>query len=157
MGRLTTAAARLAVLSLAAALTGCNGNGDGGRVPTPTETAVAPVFTATPVPPTGTFTPTPEPVTNIRALHDSQSAQYDANCLKCHADVLREHSLDPLIAGAHPSMFPFVGGPDCLFCHRSVDFDNQSAANVRRNVEVEICASCHGQGGMAAPFYVRPR
>jgi hypothetical protein len=157
MRRLMTAAAHLAILGLAATFIGCNGGDGGGMVPAPTATALPPTRTATPVPPTRTFTPTPEPVTNIRALHDSQSAQYDANCLKCHADVLQEHSLDPGIAGAHPSMFPFVGGPDCLFCHRSVDFDNQSAANVRRNVEVEICASCHGQGGLAAPFYVRPR
>jgi hypothetical protein len=97
-------------------------------------------------------------VTNARALHNPRSPQYDRDCIKCHADVLEERSLDPSVRGAHPVMLPWVGGETngaCATCHRSVDFDNGSAANIRRNVDVEFCAACHSANGPGSPYYVR--
>ncbi len=127
------------------------------EVPTQTTTAttVPPTSTATPVPPTNTATaipPTPPPTlgtTNVRALHTSSSLQYDPNCLKCHADVVTEQSLNPQIPGAHPAMLPMFGGAAntaCTFCHKAMDFDGRSAANARRNVDVRTCATCHTAG-----------
>ncbi|MBI4518524.1 MAG: hypothetical protein HY699_22225 [Deltaproteobacteria bacterium] len=144
------------------------------EAPTPTATATTapPTPTVTPIPPTATATDTPVPVTatptvaptatatggvtNVRALHTSGSSQYDANCLKCHADVLTEQSLNPQIPGPHPAMLLWVGGATnaaCTFCHKAVDFDRASAANVRRNVDVQTCAICHGPSGPGQQFY----
>jgi len=90
-------------------------------------------------------------ITNVRALHTKGSAQYDADCLKCHADVVTEQSLDPQIPGAHAAMLPTFGGAAnaaCTVCHKAVDFEGQSAANVRRNVDVRGCVNCHSAGGL---------
>ena len=133
--------------------------------PTSTATAIPPTSTATAVPPTETPTNTPVPptatatttptattaITNVRALHTKGSAQYDADCLKCHADVVTEQSLDPQIPGAHAAMLPTFGGAAnaaCTVCHKAVDFEGQSAANVRRNVDVRGCVNCHSAGGL---------
>jgi hypothetical protein len=105
--------------------------------------------------------PEPQPVAvkNVRAVHDSASPQYDPECVKCHGDVLEEQSLDARVPGVHPVMLPQVGGESdavCVKCHESVDFDHGgSAANVRRNVDVQLCSACHTQGGGGYPFYVR--
>jgi hypothetical protein len=132
---------------------------------TSTPTAMPPTRTATAVTPTAAPTNTPMPatatptvtrtvapalgVTNVRALHRSSSAQYDLDCLKCHADIVNEQSLNPQIPGAHAAMLPMFGGAAntaCTFCHKAVDFDGQSAANVRRNVSIQLCANCHTAG-----------
>jgi hypothetical protein len=126
-------------IAFAGALLGCGGGGGvvGGGGPAPQPVAVA----------------------NVRALHDPASAQYDAECVKCHGDVLEEASLDARVPGAHPVMLPQVGGESdavCVKCHESVDFDRGgSAANVRRNVDVQLCSACHTRGGGGYPFYVR--
>jgi len=104
--------------------------------------------------------PGPEPlaVSNVRALHNPASPQYDHQCVKCHGDILEESSLDTRVPGAHPVMLPQVGGDTdavCVKCHVSVDFDAGSAGNVRRNVDVNTCAACHASGGAGHPFYFR--
>ncbi len=108
--------------------------------------------------PGGPPPPEPEAVTNVRALHSSTSPQYDGECIKCHGDILEERSLDDRVPGAHPVMLGQVGGETdavCVRCHLSVDFDSGSAANVRRNVDVNTCAACHARGGAGYPFYIR--
>jgi len=102
--------------------------------------------------------PAPLAVRNVRAVHNPASAQYDRQCIKCHGDILEERSLDDRVPGAHPVMLPQVGGETdavCVKCHVSVDFDSRSAGNVRRNVDVDICAVCHPRGGAGHPFYFR--
>jgi hypothetical protein len=127
------------MLAFALAFSACGGGGGGGDGAEPG--------------------PQPEAVTNLRALHDAASTQFDAECIKCHADILEERSLDVRVPGAHPVMLPQVGGETdavCVKCHESVDFDRgDSAANVRRNVDVQLCSACHTQGGGGYPFYVR--
>lgn len=152
-----------ALLVFTSLLAACGGSDARRPAPTPTATVTVAVPTPT-VPPVATLTPTrlptntPPRVTNVRALHDPGSDQYNPDCVPCHAEVVEEHSLNPQIAGAHPAMFPFVGGQNCDFCHWSVDFDNRSAGNVRRNTDVELCALCHsetGAGPRGSIFYAR--
>lgn len=100
----------------------------------------------------------PVPVRNLRAVHDPASSGYDRECVKCHGDILAERSLDDRVPGAHPVMLGQVGGESdavCVKCHPRVDFDGDSAGNLRRNVDVAVCSACHTQGGGGYPFYVR--
>jgi hypothetical protein len=126
-------------LTFALAFAGCGGGGGGGDGGGPG--------------------PQPESVTNLRAVHNAASAQYDPECVKCHGDILEERSLDARVPGAHPVMLPQVGGETdavCVKCHEAVDFDRgDSAGNVRRNVDVQVCTACHTQGGGGYPFYIR--
>ncbi len=132
---------------LVAALAGCGGGGGGGKggVSQPPEV----------LPSRG----------NLRAVHNSSSSQYDRDCQKCHEQILKRTTLDSRFPEAHQAMIPFISGQPiaagvsndtCIACHASVDFDNRSAASIRKQVDVEICAGCHGARGVEAqPFYVR--
>jgi hypothetical protein len=102
--------------------------------------------------------PQPVPVANLRALHNPASARYDGECIKCHGDIPEEATLSTAVPGVHPMMLQQVGGETdttCVRCHVTVDFDSVSAGNVRRNVDVNICAACHATGGGGYPFYFR--
>ncbi len=111
--------------------------------------------------PTGTTdVPTPTPVfsgVNVIAIHDSQSEQYDENCLECHAAIPSATSLDPTIEAAHPVMLSSTPGEDteekCVFCHRSVDLLQFSAGNLRRHVAATLCSVCHGPAGPSRQLY----
>lgn len=85
---------------------------------------------------------------NFIALHDRNSSRYDKDCTECHADIFSEQSLNPNIAAAHKAMRPFVPGKNdndrCAWCHKTVDLLQKSAGNIRRNVDVMLCAICHG-------------
>jgi len=103
---------------------------------------------------------------NLIALHDSSSRQYDDHCNDCHADVHRRESLDPTIPTVHRVMAPFAPGRagsdrQCRSCHSTVDLTwgsqrvERSTGNLRRHVDVALCALCHGPraGGASAKFY----
>jgi hypothetical protein len=51
-----------------------------------------------------------DPRKNIIAIHDSNSSQYNKDCLDCHADILSAQSLDPSISNVHVAMFDFAAG-----------------------------------------------
>lgn len=95
---------------------------------------------------------------NIIAAHDSNSSEYKKECKECHSAIHSEVSLDPGIAAAHRAMAPFAAGKrgrddQCRWCHRTVDLQQgtqrveSSQGNVRRHVDVELCAFCHGPFG----------
>ncbi|MGC8915644.1 MAG: hypothetical protein ACP5NF_01535 [Thermoanaerobaculum sp.] len=100
---------------------------------------------------------------NLQAIHDPQSQSYNPRCLSCHQGVLRDGSQDPRVASFHQAMLPFTPGysarkgaqdNNCVFCHRNaVDFDQGSAASLRRNVAVEACVYCHGRSGPGPVYY----
>ena len=109
--------------------------------------------------------------TNIIAAHNNNSNEYERECEECHAAIHTEESLDPNIPTAHRVMAPFAAGRDladdqCRWCHRTVDLQQgtqrveNSQGNVRRHVDVELCAFCHGpsapgdsSGREGAPLY----
>ena len=94
---------------------------------------------------------------NLIALHDSNSPQYDKNCIDCHAEVLNEESLDPETPTAHVSMLLKTPGKKdndrCAYCHRNVDLLQKSTGNLRRHVDANLCAMCHGPFNPVKQFY----
>lgn len=136
---LQTGLALAALLSVAA--------GPAPRASEPT-TASSPAATAAPV--------------NLQALHDASSPAYNADCLSCHAAVLKETSLDPRVPSIHQTMIPYTPGfnprhgvsnATCVQCHRSVDLRNGSAAGLRVQVNCETCALCHRPSGPGKTLY----
>ena len=99
---------------------------------------------------------------NTVAIHDPDSPSYDPNCLSCHADVLKETSLDPRVPSIHQEMVPYTPGFNprkgitnevCVKCHRSVDIRDGSAAGLRIQVTRENCALCHRPVGPGKALY----
>ncbi len=100
---------------------------------------------------------------DLAAIHNAASRSFNKNCLGCHAAVVKERSLDRNIKGGHAAMLPFAPGYDakkgagnavCVSCHENVDVLQHSAAQIRRNVSVDVCAACHGKSGLASrKFY----
>ena len=101
---------------------------------------------------------------NIVAIHNPSSSQYDDNCLNCHGDIPNAQSLNSAIPNAHVAMLPFTpgeGSDQCTWCHRDVSntlihtmaqvgaFQN----NIRKTVDTQLCAICHGPVGPGKPFY----
>ena len=90
-----------------------------------------------------------DPRKNIIAIHDSESEQYDQKCNECHADIRNAQSLDHSIPNAHVAMFDFAPGKpgddkQCIWCHRTVDLEQGSAGNIRKQVDATLCTMCHG-------------
>jgi len=96
---------------------------------------------------------------NLISLHDRNSSQYDKNCTtsNCHARILEEESLDPAVLTAHTVMLKETPGKKnnekCGWCHRSVDLLDGSTGNLMRQVDVDLCAVCHGPSQRATQFY----
>lgn len=86
------------------------------------------------------FTATPE---NLEAYHLEMPAT-DEECAGCHSEVLEEVSLSPDVSPPHP--IHQEEGLNCTFCHQSVDLVQESAASLRRNDDVGLCAACHTTG-----------
>jgi len=109
----------------------------------PTPTPVPP--TPTPVPPTPTPVPTPTPIPpNLEALHAEAASVPAERCIECHGDKAVEESLDAQYPTAHrvhlTSSLLNVG---CTDCHQRVDLLQGSAASLRKQVDVALCATCH--------------
>jgi cytochrome c5 len=96
--------------------------------------------------------------TNLISAHDSNSKDYKKECKKCHAAIHTDESLDPSVPTAHRAMAPFAAGKElsdqqCRWCHLTVDLQQgtqrveNSKGNIRRHVDVELCAFCHGPFG----------
>jgi len=102
---------------------------------------------------------------DVIALHNKNSSKYNSDCLnaQCHKGILKETTLTYATKTAHLKMLPFVPGysstkgpanENCSYCHSNgVDIISHSAGNLRRNVDVTKCASCHGPSGPGKQFY----
>jgi mono/diheme cytochrome c family protein len=110
--------------------------------------------------------PGPGPVSSVNyiAVHNPNSSQYDDNCLNCHGDIPNGQSLDSAIPNAHVAMLPFTPGENsaqCVWCHRDVSNTLIHTAaqvgafqvNIRKTVDTQLCAICHGPVGPGKPFY----
>lgn len=100
---------------------------------------------------------------NLGAMHDSSSNKYNPDCIKCHGNMLWEETLDTNIQAIHPKMIKYVlpetgeteiTSNTCRYCHRSVDFYEGSAGNIRKQVASSICADCHAPQGGAKVLYM---
>ncbi len=101
---------------------------------------------------------------NVLAEHDVESSAYRADCLTCHSDVLTQQTQDPRILPYHQAMMPFTPGYNpahgpnddvCVQCHRFVELREDSAGALRKQVDPEMCALCHGPSGPGPVFYER--
>ncbi len=100
---------------------------------------------------------------DLVAIHDAGSPSFNKNCLGCHKDVMRQGTLNGKIKSAHAAMVPFAPGYDykrgatnevCISCHAKTDVLQHSAAQIRRNVGVSMCAGCHNKAGPSSKkFY----
>ena len=101
---------------------------------------------------------------NVAAQHDVDGPEYRADCLTCHSDVLTEQTQDPRIPSFHQAMMPYTPGYNpahgpnddvCVQCHRFVEISQDSAGALRKQVDPQMCALCHGPSGPGHPFYER--
>ncbi len=97
---------------------------------------------------------------DISAIHNPTSGSFNKNCIGCHSEVMPRRTADKNVKNAHAVMLPFVSGSKrasnevCVSCHTSTDVQQQSAAQLRRNVSVSSCATCHGASGSSSKkFY----
>ena len=100
---------------------------------------------------------------DLAAIHDAGSPSINKNCLGCHQDVMTRGTLNRKIKNAHAAMVPFAPGYNykrgatnevCISCHAKTDLLQHSAAQVRRNVGVSLCAACHNKAGPSSKkFY----
>jgi cytochrome c553 len=94
---------------------------------------------------------------NLIALHDSDSPQYLRQCVRCHGSMKYEISLNRDISGIHVEMLEEIPGNTnnarCLHCHLTVDLLEDSAMALRRQVDPNLCAACHGPGGEGGRLY----
>ncbi len=99
---------------------------------------------------------------NIVQLHDSGSPEYNSDCILCHGDMSDEKSLSASVPGIHPWMCPYVyqaagqtemNNDVCIYCHKSVDFLETSAGNLRKQVAASECRTCHTVAGPGRELY----
>ena len=85
---------------------------------------------------------------NLIKLHKNAVSNASL-CVQCHGDRTDEKSLKEGIPSIHTThltklkkMLEGKGG--CTFCHKSVDLQEGSAANIRKQVDVKTtCMKCH--------------
>jgi hypothetical protein len=100
---------------------------------------------------------------NLIASHDRNSSNYKRNCTDCHGNILTEKSLNATIRNAHVAMLPNTPGESnnvkCSWCHRTVDLVQgtsrveNSKGNLRKGVDMTLCALCHSPSGPGKQFY----
>jgi hypothetical protein len=73
-------------------------------------------------------------VDNLQEYHRTASSHSALECVACHGTLTD-------VAGPHPAHLK--QGLGCLNCHFSVDLEQGSAGNLRRQVPVGACAQCH--------------
>jgi hypothetical protein len=79
---------------------------------------------------------------NLITLHTASQPSYKVeNCHACHNDRRGELSDDPQFAPWHA--LQTHSRQACTSCHRTVDLQSESGANIRRQVDVSLCQGCH--------------
>ncbi len=96
---------------------------------------------------------------NLIDLHAQSGKLTNKQCLACHANVVKDQTLDKRIKTYHrlhlESKLPTP--KNCADCHQSVDLRNGSAAALRKQVSPELCAGCHRGGVQGAKVLYAPQ
>ncbi len=96
---------------------------------------------------------------NLIDLHAQSGKLTNKQCLACHANVVKDQTLDKRIKTYHrlhlESRLPTP--KNCADCHQSVDLRNGSAAALRKQVSPELCAGCHRGGVQGAKVLYAPQ
>ncbi|MFQ5858022.1 MAG: cytochrome c3 family protein [Anaerolineae bacterium] len=80
----------------------------------------------------------------LETMHIEAATLTPAWCIACHGNKADEVSLDPAYPTAHRvHLTSALLILECTTCHQSVDLLQGSAASLRKQVDVELCATCH--------------
>ncbi len=87
---------------------------------------------------------------NLVELHKNAGKLTNKECLACHAGILKETSLNKKYKTLHRVHLESKTYTlkNCSDCHQSIDLRNGSGAALRKQVDPQVCAGCHG-GGVA--------
>ena len=85
---------------------------------------------------------------NLVDLHKNAAKLSNKECLSCHGSVLKEVSLNKKYKMFHRVHLEskLATPKQCADCHQSIDLRESSAATLRKEVDSQICASCHSGG-----------
>jgi hypothetical protein len=96
------------------------------------------------------------PPKNLIELHKSLAKMTNAQCLACHSGIKTGVSLNAKIKTFHRLHLESKRETpkSCSDCHESVDLRNASGAELRKQVDPQVCAVCHsgGQEGIKTLF-----
>ena len=86
---------------------------------------------------------------NLVELHRNAGKQSNKECLSCHANVVKDKTLNKKFKTMHRlHLESKLDTPKkCSECHQSVDLREGSASALRKQVDPGVCADCHS-GGM---------
>lgn len=107
----------------------------------------------------GSAVETSAPARNLIDLHAHSSQLDNKQCLACHADVVKDRTLDKNVKTYHRVHLEskLATPKNCADCHQSVDLRNGSAAALRKQVSPELCAACHRGGVEGAKVLFAPQ
>ncbi len=88
---------------------------------------------------------------DLIALHEDLTEVKSDRCVSCHGNKAEETSLDPDIKTPHAIHIPML--KECNVCHKKADLLEGSAAALRKQVDPQVCNSCHGPGGPGPQLY----
>ncbi len=85
---------------------------------------------------------------NLIELHKNAGKLSNKECLACHANIKKDVSLNKKFKTFHRVHFEskLETSKNCADCHGSIDLREGSAAALRKQVDPQLCAGCHGAG-----------
>lgn len=84
---------------------------------------------------------------NLIDLHKN-AEKNSKQCLSCHANIKKEVSANQKFKTLHRLHLEskLETPKNCTDCHSSVDLRDGSAASLKKQVDAQLCAGCHGAG-----------
>lgn len=85
---------------------------------------------------------------NLVELHKNAGKMSNKECLACHANIVKDVSLDKKYKMFHRVHLESKKDTPkkCVDCHQSIDLLNGSGAALRKQVDPQLCAGCHSGG-----------
>jgi len=85
---------------------------------------------------------------NLIDLHKNAGKMANKECLTCHTNIKKDVTLSKKFKTFHRVHLEskLETPKNCADCHQSVDLREGSAAALRKQVDPQICAGCHGGG-----------
>ena len=93
---------------------------------------------------------------NLVVLHAKAGERTNKECLACHAAILKETSLKAGVKSFHRRHLESKNSSapkNCADCHEKVDLREVSAGALRKQVNPDLCAGCHGKDSEIKALY----
>ena len=83
---------------------------------------------------------------NLVDLHTNAGKLSNNECLACHARIRSDVPLNQKFKTFHRTHLESKRDTpkNCSDCHQSIDLGEVSAASLRKQVDPQLCAGCHG-------------